>query len=333
MNCPIDLISALKENNSFLLTTHVMPDGDGLGSMFALASVLRKLGKKVTCVLSDETVIPPTLGFLNKVEVFKSFEINKETFFDVAVILDSGDMKRIGTVSDLIKENCKKIINVDHHITNSINADYTWIGSDVSSTGELIFEIVLLLDVNIDSYVADCIYTAISTDTGSFSYSNTTSSTLSIASQLVKYGASPNRIYQEVYERKSYKSLKALAECILGMQFECGGLMAAITVTNDNMIRNGVTENDIEGFISYARAIDGVEVGISLRELSDGKIKVSFRSKNKVDVAKIALQLGGGGHVNASGCTLTCPLDEAYRIVTDLTKKAIFEAGMTWMEY
>ena len=98
------------------------------------------------------------------------------------------------------------------------------------------------------------------------------------------------------------------------------------------MVRNGVTENDIEGFISYARSIDGVEVAISLRELADGRIRVSLRSKKKVDVAQIALKLGGGGHVNASGCTLDCPLDEAYQLVADLAKKAVFEAGMTWTE-
>ena len=333
MNCPIDLIDTLKGQESFLITTHVMPDGDGIGSMLALAFSLRKLGKQVSCVLSEETVMPPNLRFLRGTsEVLKSSDVNEDVRFDVAVILDAGDMRRTGTVARQIENNCKMIVNVDHHITNDIQGDHNWIRADVSSTGEMMFDIISAIGVEIDASAAECLYTAISTDTGSFSYSNTTSTTLDIAAELVRCGASPSRVYQEVYERKSYRSLKSLAECILGMRFECGGLVSVITVTYDNMVRNGVTENDIEGFISYARSIDGVEVAISLRELADGRIRVSLRSKKKVDVAQIALKLGGGGHVNASGCTLDCPLDEAYQLVADLAKKAVFEAGMTWTE-
>ncbi|MDD2200872.1 MAG: bifunctional oligoribonuclease/PAP phosphatase NrnA [Firmicutes bacterium] len=323
-----ELLDAIWGARSILVTTHVVPDGDAIGSALAMKLALEKIGKSVCIGLSDP--VPDFLRFLpGSCSICSAGCV--EGPFDLALVLDCGSADRVGQCDEAVRSG-KTVANVDHHATNTHFADINWVCTEAAATVEMVAAIIRGLGVEYDADIATCLFAGLSTDTGSFRYSNTSADTFRVAADLVDAGARPWEIAQSIYDTKPYGSLSALAEAILGIEFSCGGLIASMSISAKLMERHDITEGETEGFIGYARSIDGVEIAVALRELSDGTIRVGFRSKEKVDVAKVAAEFGGGGHVHASGCTMRGSLEEVKSKVLPRLARALSEAGYTWME-
>ncbi|OPZ64773.1 MAG: Bifunctional oligoribonuclease and PAP phosphatase NrnA [Firmicutes bacterium ADurb.Bin506] len=328
MNAPEQLIQTIHRASDILLCTHVLPDGDAIGSLLGLKAALEAMGKNVTAALSDE--VPPYLRFLPGADDIKPVDCMADSF-PLAIVLDCGALDRVGRCMAAV-EASRLTINIDHHATNSGFAAMNWVNVDSGSTAEMIYALITQMGVAISPEAATCLFAGISTDTGSFRYSSTTAETFRAAAALTEAGASPWRVSQSIYDTKSYDSLAGMAEAILGMKFECSGLVASMDITAELMARHKLTESETEGFISYARSVAGVEVAVAFKEVHANEIRVGLRSNRKVDVARVALALGGGGHVRASGLTFRGSLDQARPAVMAGVKKALREAGFTWTD-
>jgi len=302
-----ELADVILKHNSFIVTSHITPDGDALGSVLALTLALKKLGKNVVPIIND--IVPAKFNFLPYADKLRPYtpQVDKA---EVIICLDSGDVERLGFKNDL-RSIGDLIVNLDHHKSNSLFGDINIIDDKSSATGELVYRLIKTLGVPIDLDMATCIYTSIITDTGSAKYSNTTPSCLKILSEMVEIGVRPDYISREVFEKKSYASILLLKEALDTLKLAEGGQVAYMELTRDMFKKAGAKEEDSDGFINFAREIDGVEVAVLFREQEDLKIKVGLRSKVWVDVSRIAEKFGGGGHARAAGCTLEGPLEKA----------------------
>ncbi len=293
-----EIVKAFKKHDDYLLSTHISPDGDGIGSELALGFGLKKLGKKVAIANSDP--FPANYEFLPCNGILKNREEIKNTY-GVAVSLECPSLNRVGK----LKKNFLKsgmIMNLDHHMSNDYFGDYNYVDEGAAAVGEQVFDILVGLGVKLDLNIATCLYTSLLTDTGSFSYSNTTRRTHEIVIELMKYGVNPSDVNQNVYEVSSLGKIKLLGKALNSLQVDDKYGIAWTVLTKEAFAKTGTTYSDSEGVINYARSIKGINVAISFTEISGGKVKISFRSKrDEVDVNKIALFFNGGGHKRASG--------------------------------
>lgn len=301
----------LKKHNNFIVTAHVNPDGDALGSVLALSNYLISIGKNVTCLIDDE--VPSTFRFLDTMEMITLPTKNKIDA-DLLIVLDSSDLERIGRVRELTSA---PVLNIDHHISNNEFADYLYLDSNVAATGEIIFQLLKLMDAQITVAIAESLYTAIATDSGFFKYSNTSETTMKIAAELIHYGVKPNLISEEL-EKKPLSSIRALPKVLETLELFANNTIACICITQDILELCDSTE----GFIDFPRVIDGVELAVMIKYVDDSSCRVSMRSKT-IDVSKIATSFGGGGHRKAAGCTIHQSLIDS--------KKTIINAASSLM--
>ncbi len=285
-----------KMDGKILVTTHKNPDGDAIGSSLGWYHFLKKLGKEAKIFYRDR--IPYFFDFLPGIDKVETGEQIKGEF-DWVIITDVSDPKRTGF--DQIP--AKKSLVIDHHITAEPFTDYYIVEPHISSTCELSYGIMKLIEPNlIDTTVALPLYTGIVTDTGSFSYSNTSPQTHQIAAELMEKGVDPYLVYSSIFERNRINKFKLLELVLKTLEFTIGGKVAHITLFRRFLDQTGAYPEEAEGFINYPRSIEGVEVAVFFKEIEgEGKWKVSLRSKGKVDVAKVAKRLGGGGHKMAAG--------------------------------
>ncbi|MBM3253667.1 MAG: bifunctional oligoribonuclease/PAP phosphatase NrnA [Candidatus Omnitrophica bacterium] len=310
------VIKAIRENHSFLITSHINPEGDAIGSQLALASLLKRLNKKVYIVNED---LSRQFGFLTqKGTIINNTNINIE--FDVVIILDCPILLRVGKVAKLLKAQ-KILLNIDHHISNENFGNVNWIDTSASCTGELIYELFNAFNLKLNDKEALYIYVAILTDTGSFRYSNTNSKTHAIVSRLLNYKIKPHLIYERVYGNISNPYIKFLCKILSTLKKE--GHIAYITLEGDLARLNSDIRERLEDFVNFARALKDVEVAIMFRELTNNKIKVSFRSKGDFDVNSLAKRFGGGGHIAASGCVIDGTMNEVKRKVLKIAKSLL----------
>jgi phosphoesterase RecJ-like protein len=292
-------VEALRGAQSVLLTMHRGPDGDALGSALALACVLREMGRKATVYNPDE--LPYNFRFLcGASEVVKS--LPPDAAFDVTIATDAGSFERLGP--DVPKPPRRGVfVNLDHHMTTEPFGDVNYVDPAAASVGILAYKIIRGLGQPLSKDAAECIYASILADTGSFRYSSTDPECLRIAAELIEAGVEPWEMTVRVYEMQPLARMRLLAE-VLGT-LEVHGKLATITITNDMMARTKSELDLTDGFINYARSVDGVEVAASFREPEGGgPWRISFRSRGKVNVAAIAQKFGGGGHHNAAGCSI-----------------------------
>lgn len=308
----------LKKKSSIAIMSHVMPDGDSIGSMLTLFNVLKSLGKKVDVYSSDAA--PETFSFLPGYDFIKYCDDITDDIYEVTAVLDCGSLERTGKCSK-IAEKSGVTINIDHHGTNSLFADLNLVDTNASSTGELIYQIIKLMGVDISKDEGACLYTAILTDTGGFRYSNTTSMTHEITGDLINTGIDFGRIHELIYNNYKYQDIKLMGRVLSNIELICNGRASYI-----QLLKNDIKDMDLENlntsdFINYARDINGVEAAIFVKEVEEGEYKVSFRSKHIVDVKKICEKYNGGGHIRAAGCTITGSLPEVKQsIINDLEK-------------
>ena len=299
------IIRHIQNASSFLIVSHENPDGDSLGSQFALAFALRFMGKKA--FVHARNPVPGIYDFLPGQEdliISNEVKVNQE---DTLLVLDSGKLDRTGLT--FIPHPPPLIINIDHHITNTHFGHLDWVDCQASATSELIFQLLCYLEIQITPSIAINLYTGILTDTGSFQYSNTTANSLTIAGQLVTAQADPHLIANAVYERKTLSAMKLMGRVLNDMEIHHNQSIAILTVTQEILNSLNATYEDTEDLVIVPQKIEGIQVSVLIKELNESEYKVSFRSKGKTDVAKIAGALGGGGHLNAAGATMNGSLD------------------------
>jgi phosphoesterase RecJ-like protein len=286
----------LRDNKRFLLTTHVNPDGDAIGSLGALALVLEDLGKEVVAYCQDE--IPGFLRFLPYSERIVR-EIPGPNGFDVAVVLDCGELDRIGNAAEALQQ-VEKIIHIDHHSSSDDFGQLNLVRPECSSTAEILYEIFQAIPASLSSEAAENIYTAILTDTGSFRFANTTARALDIAAEMVALGVTPDKIASEVYDSMSPERLQLLALSLNTLTLRANGRLATMQVSRRMLEETKTSVMDTDGFVNYPRGINTAEMAIFFREMDSGKVNVSLRSRGGLNVAEFARSYDGGGHHNAA---------------------------------
>ena len=296
----------IKAANKILITAHIQPDGDAIGSTLATMQILRAMGKAAQIYIDDE--LRKNLQFLPH---FK--EIRQKFDADLLLILDTAP-DRILKVRDLTDA---PILNIDHHVTNSGEGVELYLDSDAAATCEIIFRLAGELGAEITPDIATCLYTGLATDTGFFKFSNTRAETFKIASELVSCGVVPNLVSEEL-EKRSVSEIFGIRTALNSMRFFYGGKVAGMFITLDQMKQIDSTE----AFIGMIRVVEGVEVAFVISEREQKVCRVSMRSKG-VDVSKIANEFGGGGHVRAAGCTLYEDIGDAEKILLEAIGKAI----------
>ena len=294
------IISKIKEVKKVAILPHVSADGDALGSSLALAYAVKELG--VEPIIYIEEDIPLSYKFLPGEECTKVYQGEAEKY-DLVIALDTGDIERLGKRVEIFNIG-SDTINIDHHATNTEFAKLNYVKTSSSATGEIIYQLIKMMGIPLTEEMATCIYVAITTDTGGFRYSNTTSITHQIVSDLINSGVDVAGVSQLLFETMSLGKTKLMGSAIDTLEILEGGKVAIIIVTEDMIKNAGAKEEDCDGIVNIGRNIKGVEVGILIRENLNDYFKINLRSKNYVDVSIIANKLGGGGHKNAAGCTI-----------------------------
>ena len=293
-----EIATVLREGKCFLFVTHKDPDLDGIGSMLALSKALLNEGKDV--VVLTEKPVPAAFNVLKGSErIVQSFD--SEIDFDAVVILDCGEIKRIGGFNEFIERH-KFLINIDHHATNDFFGNLNLVDSNSSSTGELVFRVIMAAGLSIDSEMADSIFIAIHTDTGSFNYENTTSASLKIAAKMMEeYNTKPWELSRKIIDVYSLSRLKLLEMALGNIEFHNEGKIGIMTLSLEMFKKAHAKQMDGEGFVNYPRFVYGVEVGVLIRQTDKNDFKFSLRSNSRMNVAQLASQFGGGGHIRAAG--------------------------------
>jgi bifunctional oligoribonuclease and PAP phosphatase NrnA len=299
-----------------LMLGHVHPDADVLGTLLALGLALESRSWSV--VYGGPHPAPALLGFLPGVDRYRTLD-RLDGRYDVVVLTDCPNPQRTEGLIDHARAAGKLIVNIDHHPDNRRYGDVNWIDVTAAATGEMVYELLTALRVTVTPAMATNLFTAIHTDTGSFRYSNVTARTFTIAAALVAAGARPELVSGSLYERRAPDALHWLGEALARVEVSADGQVGWLALPS-RAVPERIVES--EELVNYPRSVASVRVACLLREL-DGTVKVSLRGKGDVDVQKIAAQFGGGGHVNAAGCTVAGPLPDATRLVLDAVRRAV----------
>jgi phosphoesterase RecJ-like protein len=314
----------LREHQKFAVLSHVRPDGDALGSQLALGLALQQLGKDVR-IWNEEGMLEK-YSFLPRAELLTKPPATAE-HVDVAIALDTAIQNRLGTPLAAIG-SAKIWINIDHHISNPGYGDLVIIDPSAPAVGEIIFRLIKSQGLPFDHDIAENLFAAISTDTGSFQYPKTSARTFEIAAELVCAGnLDVGKISQHLYENYPRRRLELLRELLRTMRFGECGRVASFSLSLKTAAELGVIPEDNEGLIDHLRAVRGVIVAVFFEELSDGKVRVSMRSKDeRVDVCAICQKFGGGGHALAAGARVRGTLPEVEKKVLEETREAVKRA-------
>lgn len=304
------IANVFRTDHSFLLTAHVNPDGDAVGSVAAAAWILKALGKEPVVFL--ESGVPAYLDWIEfPCPVLSTPEELASCKPDRVVVMDCGDAQRSGeAMTAFIESGRAQVINIDHHLSNPMFGEINLVDTTASSTGELIADIAAELGIELSGHMGEALYLAVSSDTGKFSYNNTTARAHDIASQIVANGLKPGDFNEKTDSEWSLNKIRLWAKLFSNIEIALNGKVAYLSLPKTLFESTGTEYSDIEAIINYLRRIEGVEVAMTIRETDTGS-KASMRSHGAVDVQKMAAAHGGGGHKNAAGLTLDLPLNKA----------------------
>jgi len=306
-----DIVDIINRYDSFLITSHVRLDGDALGSELALYQILMNMGKNVVVYNQDET--PEIYCFLPGSDKIVHALPALENF-DAVFVLDCSELKRIGDEAHRIG-TMERIINIDHHVSNENFGSVTLIDHCASSSAELIYRLIQTIKSTITKEAAINLYAAILTDTGGFCYRNTSRDTLIAAGNLVEKGADPQWISENIYESYPLVKIRLLTLVLETLAFDWERKVGYMLITRKDLEHTGACNEHTEGFVDIPRSIRGVQISILFIELSEHQFKVSFRSKGKINVERVASSFGGGGHINAAACNINGYFESVLRRV------------------
>lgn len=308
------LIDAIESAGTIAIAGHIRPDGDCIGSCMGLYSyIAENYPEKRVCVYL--TGFPDTFSYLKAEEAFQEqCDPGKGEAYDLFISLDCGDADRLTEVADVMKQ-AKRLINIDHHITNTGFGDDNYVRADASSTSQILY--TLLEDEKIGYETACALYTGIVHDTGVFKHSNTSSETMRIAGRLMDKGIPFGKIIDGSFYMKTYKQLQIMGRCLLESVRVMEGRCIFSVVKKSMLDFYNAESSDLDGIIDEMRTTEGVEVAILLNEREPLDYKVSMRSNDIIDVSKIACYFGGGGHIRAAGCTIK---GDAFDVINNLTR-------------
>jgi phosphoesterase RecJ-like protein len=298
------VLEIIQSRDQFVITSHVRPDGDALGSELALLLILENLGKQARIVNRDP--VPArfeNLPCADRPTVADHVEGRPAAVF----VLECGSLERTGLQG--LKDHF--LINIDHHHSTAQYGAINWIDEGACAVGEMIYKVAKALNVELTPEISTNIYTAVVTDTGSFQFACTTAETFRMAADLAEHGADVPGIARNVFYSNPITKINSMTVMLNRMKVDYGGRLVWTAVTRDDMARYNCFEDDVDGLVNFPLTINGVEVALFLREMEDGSFRASLRSKNSIDVCEIASSFGGGGHRNASGCTVAGPLEKA----------------------
>ncbi|MGH9900885.1 MAG: DHH family phosphoesterase [Pyrinomonadaceae bacterium] len=314
------VVELIESKRRFAITSHVRPDGDALGSSLGLYWLLRALNKEPEVIMRD-----PAPHAYQKLpgadEVRVTPAVDRE--YDAVFVIECSDITRPG-LADLDRQT---VVNIDHHSTTSLFGTINWIDSTASAVGEMVYNLCKAIGVRPTREIAECVYTALVTDTGSFHYSNTTERTFKVASELVRAGVKPAKISQAVFGSYPWSKVELLGLVLATARRDPSGRVAWLRQSLEMQRQTGATDEDGDGFVNYPLSCAQVEAVLFLKETSPGVYRTSLRSKGDVNVARIAEKFGGGGHRNAAGCTMRGDWDEAERTIVSLLQEAVERRG------
>ena len=304
---------------SFFLAGHLNPDGDTLGSMLAISSVLKRLGKRVYLYSSDP--VPENLSFLPHARSIRSGRLPPKKRFDAAILLECSTPRRGGDLTAVLK-HAGKVINIDHHKTSEFYGDVNIVEPYSSSTAEIVYRLFYSMKVHVTKTEAACLYVGIVTDTGRFHFPATSPRTLDVASRLLETGFRFSRINDLLYATKSCLALKVLGRGLESLEMLCGGRLAVMSLKHSDFTHFGASSEHTENVINYGMMVPGVKVAVLFREEA-GRLSVTFRSRGHVDVSLLAKAFGGGGHKNAAGCKMKADLKEGRKKILEGIQKIL----------
>ncbi len=307
--------TALRKAAHIVITAHERPDGDALGSCLALARLLKAVGKRARIVgLRD---IPPRYRFMAALDEIEAADNDWLQAAELLVVLDCGAFDRPGEFVLNAREQAR-IINIDHHDSNTMFGDLNWVDRNASSAGEMVFHLAHACGWRITRDTAEALWVAIATDTGRFAYENTSANTLRIAAELVEAGARPYELYSEVYLSLPIKELKLQERALASLQVREQGRVAFVCIANRDFEELECGPENAQDIVNLARKVQGVKVGIFFYELADSdKTKVSVRADHPCDATELCRAFGGGGHQRAAGCTVDGRLGQAVPMILD----------------
>lgn len=310
-----NLDNFLTKHDKFIISTHESPDADGLGSAIAFLDLLKQLNKEAYILNSDP--VPEICRFMdidNEITTLRDESQLPPDIEDfVQIVLDTNDYENIGSAYKILKNRVKDFFIIDHHEGDLHKADVNFIKVEASSTAEIIYSIIQYYRKEINFKTAQAIYAAIVFDTGSFRFPKTTSETFSIASDLLEYGVSPFKVYEELYESNSLSSFQLRTRILSTMEIMHNGKMVVMKLTPEMVEETSGSFAEGEAIINLPFTVKGVVVSILIKQDKEGPVKVSMRTKGDINVAAIAIRNGGGGHKNAAGYKPGLNFDEAYK--------------------
>lgn len=314
----LEIAQKIFSSQNIAITSHLRPDGDSIFTSLALAEMLEILGKKVEIINHDPLPFP--FYEFPETKRIKIGQIEPEGL-DLVILLECADVSRSGQT----KINHLPKINIDHHHSNSPYADINWIDPEAAAVGEMVYELLEPLGIKITPRIAEFLYSAIFSDTGSFQFSNTTAKTLYICHKLAEAGAKPSYISEKLLNNNTPAKVKLLGRILLTLNLNEAGNIATLVMFKKDLEEFSLKEVDVEDVTTIARSIKGVEMVIFFKEMSPGEFRVSLRSKGQANSALVAESFGGGGHMHAAGFTVTGDFEKLYteipRKIEEILKK------------
>ncbi len=314
------VVELIESKRRFAITSHIRPDGDSLGSSLGLYWLLQALDKEAEVIMRA-----PVPHAYRQLPGAQSVRVTPavDRSYDSVFVIECSDITRPGLV-DLEKQ---VVVNIDHHSTTALFGSINWIDSTASAVGEMIFNLCKATGVRVTKEIAECVYTALITDTGSFHYSNTTERTFKVASELVRTGVKPAKTAESVFASYPWSRIQLLGEVLSTARRDASGRVALLRQTLEMQARTAAADEDADGFVNYPLTVSEVEAVALLKEFSPGMYRTSLRSKGDVNVARVAEMFGGGGHRNAAGCTLKGTWEEAEERIIALLRDAVDRAN------
>ena len=314
----------IQKNKSFLITTHINPDGDAIGSEVALKLFLQSIDKKA--VIVNSSVTPDNLQFLDSEKTITRFQQNSSTNvlddIDAVIILDVNNWQHVGAISKVLRTSTLPRICIDHHVDASEKfADVTAADASYAATGMMVYDLITSMNGLVTPAIAEAVYATIIADTGTFRFSNTDKRAFVMAAELCDRGVNPYNLYRQVFASKTWGTGRLIGPVLSSVKSDADGRLAWISATQEVFKTAGATYDDSDGFVDLVRAIKGVELVLFFKELPDGKIKVSLRSNGTADAHAIASGFGGGGHKMASGLKVDGPMEKAIETVVSACLK------------